>query len=139
MAFHHMAIACNDPVAIERFYTRYFGFRRARVIPLGDTQIVFIRSGDAYLELFQAKEPLPHPRAVGDGPWYPEWRHIAFKVESVDALLAEMDDAANITLGPFGFDAFIPGWRTVWLSDPEGNIVEVSQGFVDEEHPQPLE
>jgi len=71
LAFHHMAIACKDPIAIERFYTQHFGFQRARVIPLGDTQIVFIRSGGAYLELFQAKEALPHERAQGDGPWYP--------------------------------------------------------------------
>jgi glyoxylase I family protein len=146
-AFHHMAIACKDPIAIERFYTRYFGFKRARVIPLGDPdpstglrpQIVFIRSGDAYLELFQAKEVLPHERAKGDGPWYPEWRHIAFKVDAVDAVLAGMGDAAVITLGPFSFDAFITGWRTVWLSDPEGNIVEVTQGYVDEENPPALE
>ena len=138
LAFHHMAIACKDPIAIERFYTRYFGFQRARVIPLGDTQIVFIRSGSAYLELFQAKEALPHERAQGDGPWYPEWRHIAFKVDDVDAKVSEMGDAAVITLGPFSFDAFIPGWRTVWLSDPEGNIIEVSQGFVDEENPPAL-
>jgi glyoxylase I family protein len=137
-AFHHMAIACADPIAIERFYSRHFGFKRARVIPVGDSQIVFIRSGDAYLELFQAKEPPPHERASGDGPWYPEWRHIAFKVDDVDAVLAEMGDAAAITLGPFSFDAFIPGWRTVWLSDPEGNIVEVTQGYVDEENPPAL-
>ena len=108
------------------------------MIPLGDTQIVFIRSGSAYLELFQAKEALPHERAQGDGPWYPEWRHIAFKVDDVEAKLAEMGSAAVVTLGPFSFDSFIPGWRTVWLSDPEGNIIEVSQGFVDEENPPVL-
>ena len=138
MAFHHMAIACQDPLAIERYYTRYFGFQRARVLPVGDTQIVFIKSGDAYLELFQAKEPRPHPRVMDDGPWYPEWRHIAFKVDNVDAKLAEMGDDAHVTLGPFDFDAFIPGWRTVWVADPEGNIVEITQGYVDQDNPPPL-
>lgn len=138
MTFHHMAIACQDPIAIERYYTRYFGFQRARVLPLGDTQIVFIKSGDAYLELFQAKEPLPQARATNDGPWYPEWRHIAFKVDDVNAKLAEMGDEAKVTLGPFDFDAFIPGWRTVWVADPEGNIVEISQGYVDQENPPAL-
>jgi glyoxylase I family protein len=133
--FHHMAIACKEPLVIEGFYTRYFGFERARVIPVGDTQIVFLRSGQAYLELFQSKEERPVPRAGSDGPWYPEWRHIAFKVDSVDAKLAEIGEAAKVTLGPFDFDAFIPGWRTVWVEDPEGNVVEISQGFVDEENP----
>jgi glyoxylase I family protein len=50
----------------------------------------------------------------------------------VDAKLKELGAEAHISLGPFDFDAFIPGWRTVWVADPEGNIVEISQGFVDE-------
>ncbi len=132
LIFHHMAIACKDPLQVEAFYTRHFGFKRARVIPLGDTQIVFIKSGNAYLEIFQAKEEYPGSKAEADGPWYPDWRHIAFKVDNVDAKLAEMGSDAKITLGPFDFDAFIPGWRTVWVSDPEGNIVEITQGYVDE-------
>lgn len=137
--YSHIGIACQDPIAIEKFYTKYFGFKRARVIPLGDEQMVFIKSGNVYLELFQAKEESPGPPPKEDGPWYPGWRHIAFKVDSVDAKLAEMGDDAKITHGPFGFDDFIPGWRTVWVADPEGNIVEISQGYVDEENPPPLE
>jgi glyoxylase I family protein len=133
--FHHMAIACQDPLAIEKWYSQYFGFERARVIPLGDTQIVFLKNGPAYLELFQCKENRPSPRVGGDGPWYPEWRHIAFKVDNVDAKLAELGEATKISLGPFSFDDFIPGWRTVWVEDPEGNVVEISQGFADQENP----
>ncbi len=133
LTFHHMAIACQDLAATEEFYTRHFGFCRARVIPVGDTQIVFLKSGDAYLELFQARGDAPVPPAVQDGPWYPGWRHLAFKVDSVDAKLAAMGDDARITHGPFAFDDVIPGWRTVWVSDPDGNIVEISQGYVDQE------
>jgi len=138
LSFHHIAIACDDPIKVEKYYTKYFGFQRARVIPLGDTQIVFIKSGDAYLELFQSKEPRPVPHAEADGPWYSEWRHIAFKVDDVDAKLAELGSDAKVTLGPFSFDDFIPGWRTVWVADPEGNIVEITQGYVDEAAPAPL-
>ena len=50
-------------------------------------------------------------------------RHIAFQVENVDAKLAEMGSDAHIALGPLDFSDFIPGWRTVWVTDPEGNIV----------------
>jgi glyoxylase I family protein len=36
------------------------------------------------------------------------------------------------------FDAFIHGWRMTWFADPDGNIVEISQGYVDEpDPPQP--
>ena len=138
LTFSHVAISCKDPLATERFYSKYFGFKRARVIPLGTDQIVFIKFGDTYLELFRAKEQAPIPPAGQDGPWYPGWRHIAFQVHNVDAKLAEMGEDARITLGPLDFDAFIPGWRTVWIADPEGNIVEISQGYVDQENPSQL-
>ena len=123
-AFHHMAISCKDPLKTEEFYTKHFGFRRARVLPLGDAQIVFIKAGDVYLELFAAEGEPPAPPSSADGPAYPAWRHIGFKVDDVDAKLAEMGEDAVVTLGPLDFDDFIPGWRTVWVADPDGNIVE---------------
>ncbi|NTW04088.1 MAG: VOC family protein [Oscillochloris sp.] len=119
--------------ATERFYSRHFGFRRARVIPIEDSQIIFLKAGGAYLELFQARADAPVPLADGDGPLYPGWRHLAFKVDDVDAQLAAMGDDVRITLGPLNFDAFIPGWRSVWVADPDGNIVEISQGYMDQE------
>jgi glyoxylase I family protein len=132
VAVHHMAIACRDPRALERFYTRHFGFRRARAIPLDQDEIVFIKSGAIYLEIFQAKQEAVTPRADKDGPIFPGWRHIAFQVDDIDAKLTEMGTDATVTLGPLDFGEFIPGWRTVWVSDPEGNIVEISQGYVDD-------
>ena len=59
--FAHTAVGCKDPIAIERFYTKYFGFTRGRVVSLGEEQIVFIKSGNVYLELFQSKEESPVP------------------------------------------------------------------------------
>jgi glyoxylase I family protein len=138
MRFSHVAMTCKDPIAVERFYTQYFGFKRARVIPLGDTQIVFIKSGSMYLELFGTTDDRPEPAPEKDGYGYVGWRHIAFQVDSVDAKLAEMGRDAHITLGPLDFDDFIKGWRTVWVADPEGNIVEISQGYVDQDNPPPL-
>lgn len=135
-----MAISCKDPIATEKFYTKYFGFKRARVAPIGNNeQIVFLKLGDMYLELFQAKGETPTPLATQDGPTYPAWRHFGFQVDDVDAKLAEIGNDANITLGPLNFDGFIPGWRTVWVADPDGNIVEISQGYVDQDNPPPLE
>ena len=137
-AFNHVGIACQDLKVIERFYTKHFGFKRARVVPIGDTQIIFIKSGNVYLELFQAKEESPIPPMKEDGQWYPGWRHIAFAVDNVDNKLAELGDDAKVTLGPFDFDDWQKGWRGVWIADPEGNIIELAQGYVDEESPQPL-
>lgn len=130
---HHMGMSCRDPLATERFYSRYFGFKRTRVVPLGETQITFLRQGDYYLELFQAEGESAENEA--DGPHAPGWRHMAFAVENVDAKLAELGSDANVTLGPLDFDDFIPGWRAVWLADPDGNIIEISQGYVDQDNP----
>jgi glyoxylase I family protein len=133
--YHHIALTCADQGATERFYSKHFGFERARVLPLGDTQIIFIKSGEFYLELFAAEETSPVAPPNADGQHYPGIRHFAFRVDDVDAKLAEMGDEATVTLGPLDFDDFIPGWRTVWVSDPDGNIVEISQGYKDQENP----
>ncbi|MFS0519184.1 VOC family protein [Nostoc sp. UIC 10607] len=140
--FSQVALTCKDPIATERFYTKNFGFKRARVTKVPDgEQIVAIKMLDSafYFELFKAKEELAVVLPINDGPEYPSVRHLAFKVDNVDAKLAEMGDDAKITLGPLNFDEYIPGWRTVWIYDPDGRIVEISQGFVDQDNPPPLE
>lgn len=139
LKFAHVAINCNDPIAIERFYTKYFGFQRARLIPLGDEQIVFLKSDNVYLEVLKAKGELPAPKPGGDGPQYSGLRHLAFQVDDINAKLKELGEEAEITQGPMNFDDFIPGWLTVWIADPEGNIIEISQGYVDQQNPPTLE
>ncbi len=135
LTFSHIAMACKDPLLVERFYVKHLGFKRARVYVPGPGQVVVIKSGNVSLELFPSKEEAPVPPAGEDGPWYPGWRHIAFLVDDLDAKLAEMGGDAKITLGPFDMGQFIPGMRVAWVSDPEGNIVELNQGYVDETNP----
>lgn len=129
----HTALNCADLARTEDFYARWFGFGRARVVRMPDgAQIVFLRNGAALLELFGAA-PGAGPDREPDGPHRAgAVRHIAFQTDDVDAFLAGMGDAAQVTLGPLGFDDVIPGWRTVWLLDPDGVVVEVSQGYRDE-------
>jgi glyoxylase I family protein len=134
--FAHVALNCRDMAATEAFYTRHFGFRRARVIDLGpENQIVFLKAGAVYLELFRASGETPYSPPQNDGPAWPGVRHIAFQVEDVDEKLEQIGFDAEVTFGPFTFDDFIPGWKTAWVRDPDGNIVEISQGFVDQKNP----
>ena len=129
-----LALTCKDQKVTEDWYVRNFGFRRARVATLPDgAQIIFIKMADSsfYLELFAADSENPLPDPINDGPTYPGFRHLAFKVNDVDSKLAEIWPL-EITLGPLDFDAFIPGWRTVWIKDPDGRIIEVSHGFQDQ-------
>ena len=136
--FSHIGLTCKDPVVIERFYTKYFGFKRARVIPLGDDQILFIKSGHFYMELFKAKTVSPLEAPTDDGYPWAGVRHLAFEVEDVDAKLAELGNAVKVMLGPADFGDFIPGWKGVWVADPEGNIIELNQGYVDQALPPAL-
>ncbi|MFI5863056.1 VOC family protein [Streptomyces sp. NPDC051546] len=132
MVWSHVGLNCADQKTTEEFYTRYFGFTRARVVDLGEARIIFLRQGDVYLELFAAGTDQAAP-AQHDGPAAAgRMRHLAFQTDSVDAFLATLGEAAEVTLGPLDFDDFICGWRTVWVRDPDGVIVEVSQGFEDE-------
>jgi glyoxylase I family protein len=129
-----LAINCKDIATTEAWYCKHFGFRRARRVELPDgREIVFIKMADSafYLELFKADQENPAPEAINDGPTFPGYRHLAFKVGDVEAKLATIDNV-DITLGPLDFDDFIPGWRTVWIRDPDGRIIELSQGFQDE-------
>jgi len=138
-SFAHVALNCKDMAVTERFYVKHFGFRRVRVIPLGEKQIVFLRAGDVALELFQAEGKSHEPPYDKDGPPYAGLRHIAFQVDGVDEKLREIGGEAKVTLGPMSFDDFIQGWRSAWLQDPDGRIIEISQGYLDEENPPPLE
>jgi glyoxylase I family protein len=132
--FAHVAFSCEDMGSIEQFYTKHFGFRRVRVVPLeGDQQVVFVRSGALTLELFQAEGKRPALPTLGDGPHYPGLRHLAFQVDDIEATLQALGSDARVTLGPLAFDDVIPGWRTVWVADPEDNVIEISQGFRDDE------
>jgi|SRR5579871_3745397 len=133
--FHHMGIVCKDPLKVEQWYAKHFGFTRARVAMPGPNQILYLKRGDLYFEMFPATQESPEPEKTGAGPEYPGWRHLAFMVDDIDAKLEEMGEDARITLGPLDFSSFVPGWRTVWIADPEGNIVEISEGYQDEENP----
>lgn len=135
LSFSHVALNCQDPLVTERFYTQHFGFRRARVVPMGEQQLVFLRSGGVMLELFKSEGERATVPSDGDGPHNQGVRHIAFQTEDIDAVLSSMAGEVEVTLGPLDFGDFIPNWRTAWVRDPDGVIVEISQGYFDQEDP----
>jgi glyoxylase I family protein len=141
---HHIGLNCSDPLTIERWYAKHFGFERKRVYLPGPDQVVVIGNGGVALELFPAQlsselGEAPPPRGENDGPTFPGVRHLAFLVDDLDAKLTEMGDDARLTLGPLDMGGFIEGMRVAWITDPEGNIVELNQGYEDETAPPPLD
>lgn len=134
---HHVGLSCDDPIAIEKWYTEHFGFRRTRVYAPGPDQVVMIGVDGVYLELFKSSETRPFPKAGGAGCEYSGIRHLAFLVDDLDAKIAELGPD-TVTLGPIDFSEFIKGERTAWVHDPEGNIIELNHGYVDQDDPPPL-
>ena len=132
MHFSHIALNCADLGKSISFYALHFGFRVSRRLPIGGgKEIVFMKREDLHIELFPVEGG--HAAKEVDGPSdVGILRHFAFQVDDVDDLIAKMGSDAIVTLGPLSFDLFIPGWRTVWLRDPDGHIVVVSQGFLDD-------
>ena len=80
---HHVGMSCNDPIALERWYTKHFGFKRGRVYAPGEGQVVMIQAGGVYLELFSSTEERPAPKVEGAGPDYSGFRHLAFLVSDL--------------------------------------------------------
>jgi glyoxylase I family protein len=135
MQFAHVALNCQDLAVTESFYRELFGFQPVRRIEAGETVVLFMRLGEARLELFAAEGV--EPPAERDGPHQAGvMRHLAFQTDDLDAFASRLPKGVEVTLGPAAFDGFIPGWKTLWLRDPDGVIVEVSQGYVDA--PSPL-
>ncbi len=132
ITFSHIGLNCIDLDITERFYQKHFGFKRSRVISIGDRILIFLTNGNIHLELFQSDDSSISPDKK-DGQTNVGFRHIAFQVDDIDAKLNLMGDNAEITLGPADLNDHIKDWKVVWIKDPDGRIVEISQGYTDED------
>lgn len=133
--FSHLALNCHDPIRIEAFYSRHFGFERARVYDAGEHEVVMLRLGDCYLELFPAHGERPVLPPAKDGYEFVGMRHFCLEVGDLDALLAAMGPEAVLSLGPLDMGEYVAGMKVAWVRDPEGNIVELNQGYRDQANP----
>ena len=129
----HVAILCADRVAQERFYSKHFGFKRARVYNAGTpNQFVALKLGDTYLELFPSSDGDPKPDRE---PSTVGLVHIAIQVPDVAKKRQELIED-GIEAGPLGDASFIAeGMKYCFVKDPEGNSVELVEGWVDDPNP----
>lgn len=129
-SIQHIALNCGDLKRQERFYTRHFGFRRARVFnPNTPDEFVMLRLGAVCLELFSARM---EARALMAGEQPVGFKHLAFEVPDLDAALAALRADGIQTDAIIDCGAIVPGMRVCFFNDPEGNRLEVMQGYQDE-------
>ena len=116
---HHGAFVTADLARLRSFYVDQLGFR-----PIGgfaDHSILFLAAGDLTIEL-EEEQGIDKP-ARGRG-----WHHLALEVEDVDAAYAELTArGVPFQAPPTGFPADAPLLRIAFLTDPDGNLLELVQ------------
>jgi methylmalonyl-CoA/ethylmalonyl-CoA epimerase len=127
--FHHGGVSVPDLDAAVAWYGHVLGFVEERrfAIPPARARVAFIRNGSLRFELFEVEDaaPLPEDRRTPDADLRTHGnKHLAFRVDDLDAFLAEMEgkgaDIAFVVRQAFGKGCFI--------RDCAGNLIE----FVEE-------
>ncbi len=132
-SIHHVNLEARDVRRAAGFYAAILGasefdwaFPAARGYLPGDPDRLALfgdgRDGHSGLHLIKAdpdfarKNNLMHNPSVGG--------HVAFQVDDLDAVKRRLD-AAHIPYSETGEFA-IPGLRHLYLTDPEGNLIEIN-------------
>ena len=120
---HHVAIIVSDYETSRAFYVDKLGFEVIRENyreDRGDCKLD-LRLGNAELEIFGIKNAPKRPS-------YPEacgLRHLAFKVENIEAVVAELKEK-GITSEPIRIDTFT-GEKMTFFFDPDGLPLELHE------------
>ena len=126
----HVALNCRDLKAQEQFYTKHFGFRRSRVFNAGTpNEFIMLRLGSTCLELFSAK---PDSAAQTGGEQPVGFKHLAFEVDDLDAAVAALAADGVQTEKIIDCSSVVEGLRVCFFNDPDGNRVELMQGYQDQ-------
>ena len=120
---HHIAIICSDWAKTKEFYVDKLGFELIREVyrPEVDDFLRMIRQGNTVLEVFIKPgypERVTNPEAKG-------LRHLAFRVEDLEAAVRWLNDAGIQTEDIREDKA--NGGRFVFFKDPDGLPLEIHE------------
>jgi glyoxylase I family protein len=123
----HIAFNCTDLKRQEQFYTSHFGFRRSRVFNAGTpNEFVMLRLGATCLELFTADEPATGcEQPVG-------FKHLAFEVPDIHVAIGKLHADGVETDPIIDCSSVVSGLRVCFFNDPDGNRIELMQGYQDQ-------
>jgi glyoxylase I family protein len=130
--FNHIAMNCANLAAQEAFYTKHFGFKRSRTFHRGEPgEFFMLKLGDMRLELFPTDPTKTVDAKGGEQPV--GFKHLAFNVPKLEPVIEGLK-ADGIECDPIiELPKLAPGFRIVFFRDPEGHILELMEGYVDEE------
>jgi glyoxylase I family protein len=130
--FNHIALNCWDLAAQEAFYIKHFGFKRSRTFHRGEPiEFFMLKLGNVRLELFPTDRAKTAGLQGGEQPV--GFKHLAFDVPKLEPVLDGLR-ADGIEPGKIiELSHIAPGFRIVFFRDSEGNILELMEGYRDEE------
>lgn len=132
-AVQHIAMNCKEIQRQEAFYSKHFGFKRARVFGRDTPKPwIILRLGETCLELFSAPDNALDKQG-GEQPI--GFKHLAFEVPDLEQAVADLKADGIATGDIIDCNQMAAGLRVCFFNDPEGNILELMEGYTDEEHP----
>ncbi|MGM9607437.1 MAG: VOC family protein [Oscillospiraceae bacterium] len=122
---HHIAIIVSDYPRSREFYVEKLGFPvlRENYRPERDDWKLDLQFGDSELEIFS--KPTAPPRPGWPGQEARGLRHLAFRVENIEAVVAELE-AKGIPCEPIRLDEFTHTKMT-FFHDPDGLPLELHE------------
>ena len=129
---HHVAYRCRDAKQTVEWYGKHLGM--GFVLAIAEDQVPSTKAPDPYMHVFLdagagnilAFFEIPNSPPMGRDANTPEWvQHIAFKVGSMDELLAtkaKLQAAGIEVLGPTDHTLF----QSIYFFDPNGHRIELA-------------
>jgi glyoxylase I family protein len=130
-SINHIALNCLNVGAQETFFSKHFGFQRSRTFNSGKpNEFIMLKLGTVRLELFPTNPALTMQQKGGEQ--LIGFKHLAFDVPKLERAMESLR-ADGIEFDPIiEQDHVVPGMRIVFFRDPEGNIIELMEGYRDE-------
>ena len=140
---HHVAISTPDLDRLTAFYAEVMGFEMVmknewrdraiidRMLGLSGSAArqVMLKTGNAYLELFEYAAPTPRPADPARDPSWHGYTHFCIDVVDIDAEYERLSrngmtfHAPPPTVDELGHARL----RAIYARDPDGNIVELQE------------
>ena len=129
---HHVAYRCKDAKETVEWYGKYLNMDF--VLAIGENEVPSTKEADPYMHVFLdagagnvlAFFEIPNSPPMGKDPNTPDWvQHIAFEVESVEALeqiKKNLESAGIEVIGPTNHTIF----KSIYFFDPNGHRLELA-------------
>jgi glyoxylase I family protein len=125
ISVEHIGIPATDPIALKKWYERVLGARTIWDSGANPPAYLVAFAGGGWLEIYAAKEKQSSP----DNNSLQGFRHLALRVDSLDAAKAELIRRGVIFTKEPG--AAAGGGRVQYFADLEGNLLHLVERTAD--------